>query len=269
MSNSLSQTTSDFLSGIKSNLYEPTEGEKKRIYNEYSYGYLKKSSDGYDIENDKNPAVESLADFPIPDGAELSLDSDGKGPYIGTVKGQYFALTDCSGYVIYLIAQSSQAAYDEIFQNAPDGNSHSQPWPSAGQYANYAGGNTWTQVLGEDKKTDLSLIEDGDIIAWDAAAGADDTGHVMVAIGNAEASETEGDDKVYTVKISDSTQFNHKDPECNGINGTGVGTGFIGLKVDSDGKLYSKFNPDKGDWKQHDHINILRLKSSHHTTKNK
>ncbi len=255
MSNNLLSTTTDFLSGITGKLYSADGND----YNMYSYAYLQKTADGFNIENDDNPAVESLDDFPVPDGAAISIISNDEAPYIGTAGGKYFALTDCSGYVIYIIAQTSQDACSEIVKDATGGRSHSQPWPSAAQYANYSGGTNWTQVLDDDGKTDFSLIEAGDIIAWDESGETKDTGHVMIAI---EASVEQADGS-YQVKISDSTVLAHKSDQRNGIkkgnDATGVGTGFIGLKTDGS-DLQSNFYPGVDPWITHPHINILRLK---------
>ena len=257
--NTLANTTTDFLKGIQNHLYTQTVNGQTSPYNMYSYGYIQQSSGVDEVKGDDYPPVESLSNFPIPEVANLYLNADGAGPYIGTTGDQYFALTDCSGYVIYLIAQASQEALNELIENANSGRSHFQPWPSAAQFANYTGGNYWTQIQ-KDGSPDFTQIQPGDIISWDESGDTMDTGHVMIAM----AQPTLQDDGSFEVKISDSTILMHKDDMRNGVmkgnDPTGAGSGIIGLKIDS-GNLQSNFYPGVDSWITHPHINILRLNS--------
>ncbi len=257
----LATATSDFLNGIQEHLLTQSVNDQTVPYNMYSYGFLQQTADGYDIKNDNNPPVESLGNFSIPNNASFYLNADGEGPYIGTTNGnEYFGLTDCSGYVIYLVAQASQQALNELIENATAGRPHIQPWPSAAQYANYTGGTYWKQVL-TDGSPDFSQIQPGDIISWDEEGNTTDTGHVMVAIENSSPQS----DGSFQIKISDSTVLAHLDDQRNGVRKgndiTGAGSGIIGLKNEGS-TLQSSFFPGTDPWITHPHINILRLAES-------
>lgn len=254
----ISKTTSDFLTGINNSQYDP-DGTG---FNMYSYAYLKKGTDGFSVLNDNKPAVESLADFPVPAHANITLIEASEGPYIGTVGSEYFALTDCSGFVIYIIAQTDASALSILLDGVKNGESHDQPWPSAAQYANYKGdGTTWTQVVDANGVADFANMEKGDIIAWDEVPGtSSDTGHVMIVNGK-PTSVGDG----FNVEICDSTVLAHANDKRKGVEKgkdiTGVGTGTIGLQWTKDGGYQSNFFPGADKWYSHPHINILRLNS--------
>jgi hypothetical protein len=257
MNNLIIESTNSFLEGINTNPYNNRGVE----YNMYSYASLQQSEVGYQIVGDINSPVGSGDSFPIPDGFSASLSEGDGAPYIGTIEDsgtKYIALTDCSGYIIYIVAQANEVAMNELVQGAINGRGHMQPWPSAAQIAQYAGGQNWQQVLDSDGSVDFGLIQPGDIIAWDESGNTQDTGHVAIAL----SPSVQQSDGSYNVEISDSTVLQHLNNQRNGIkkgnDPTGVGKGIIGLKS-VDGALQSNFYPGTDPWVEHPHINILRL----------
>jgi len=252
----LANTVSGFLDGITNKPYTQDGVD----YNIYSYVSVAKSGNHYRIQGNVNNPIESHDTFPIPSEASISIIENDEGPYIGTVDNsgtQYFAITDCSGFIAYIVNQNNHKAMQELVKEATKGRGHKQPWPSAAQVANYEGGTYWTQVLNDKKVIDFELIKAGDIIAWDSEPGAKDTGHVMIAIEDA----VKQDNGSYQVKVCDSTALSHQDDQRKGVKGTGVGAGIIGLRT-KEAQLQSNFNPASDyPWKTHPHINILRLKN--------
>eukprot|EP00629_Pelagomonadales_sp_RCC1024_P016642 CAMPEP_0119293664 /NCGR_PEP_ID=MMETSP1329-20130426/46488_1 /TAXON_ID=114041 /ORGANISM="Genus nov. species nov., Strain RCC1024" /LENGTH=151 /DNA_ID=CAMNT_0007294537 /DNA_START=46 /DNA_END=498 /DNA_ORIENTATION=- len=149
MSNSIFESISTFLSGINTSPYTNQGVE----YNMYSYASLQQSGYNYQILGDINDPLESGDSFPVPDGFVTSLSEGNGAPYIGTVEDsgtKYIALTDCSGYIIYIIAQANQDAMTELVQGAVIGRGHMQPWPSAAQIAQYHGGYNWRRIIDDN-----------------------------------------------------------------------------------------------------------------------
>lgn len=194
---------------------------------------------------------------------EITNSADSQGPYIGkTAGGEFFSLTDCSGFVSYVTSVADKDAYNEIWTYRPDVVDHLPYCPSAAQYANYVPRTNghWTRVLGEKGEVDFSLILAGDIIAWDEddTDPDGDTGHVMIAAG---ASTFDSASSYYQVEIFDSTLDQHMDDVRNGKkrgdDPSGVGFGIIGLQKDGS-TLQSNFFPGVDSWFTHPHITILR-----------
>ncbi|MDW3195112.1 MAG: hypothetical protein R8G66_22250 [Cytophagales bacterium] len=254
-----------------------TTCDETNSYNMYSYAHLVSDGNGtYTPEEGKSPPVQAIDDFAVPtniDQSSIALTFNEEGPYVGkTTDDEYFAFTDCSGFVSYILYQTDKSAFDEIMNNLPDAESHLPYCPSAAQFASFQPlmGGSWTKVFGDDGEVDFSLIQPGDIIAWDEDLDHDgDTGHVMIAAGPSRAIDT---GCYYLVDIIDSTVIGHLNDDRVGIeknnDATGVGLGTIGLKVDQ-GQLQSNFFPNNTDcdggtdpWFSHPNISILRLKSS-------
>jgi hypothetical protein len=258
-----------FFEGIQENPYcnSTTTCDTTNIYNVYSYGYIQADT----IVKDSTPPVSSLSNYELPSGTltmEITNGDLQQGPYIGTTSaGEYFSLTDCSGFVSYIISVADANAYQEIWDNRPLNAAHHLPYcPSAAQFASFQpkSGGLWTRIFGDDGQTDFSQIRAGDIIAWDEddTDPDGDTGHVMVAAGSATYDST---GHYYTVKIFDSTLDKHKDDVRNGKkkgnDASGVGFGIIGLRV-TVSELQSNFFPVDGNggdpWFTHPNITILR-----------
>lgn len=271
-------TAFDFFVGLSTNPYcANTPCDETSVYNMYSYGYLNNAG----IVPDNNPPVEDLTDFPLPSGdldTILTNVAALEGPYIGkTADDKHFAMTDCSGFVSYILKRTNSTAYGEIFKTVQNGMnkgiSHLSYCPSASQYANFDAGSSqkWSYV-GSNENPDFSSIQAGDIIAWDEAPDDDgDTGHVMIAAGPSREADN---GCFYLVDIFDSTLDAHLDNDRSGIkNGndpSGVGLGTIGLKVlVGSNELQSNFYPTRTDcfagtdsWNTHPIITILRISSN-------
>lgn len=266
-----------FFEGIQTSPYE-ADGQ---IYNMYSYSFIK-CGDGRIVDDGKNPPIARIDGFPIPADAKMIMTNAAgtEGPYIGiTAGGDHFAMTDCSGFVSYILAKTDKVAYDEIAYHLDTnpGISHLNYCPSASQYANFTPvtNDRWTKI------SDFDSIIAGDIIAWDEETGKDedsDTGHVMIAAGPSRQADGEC---YYLVDIFDATLIGHLDNDRNGIVNpnendpvsqapipTGVGIGTIALK-EVGGVQESNFYPNETDcgepnysWHSHPNITILRLNSS-------
>lgn len=283
--NALSLEAYEFFQGIQNNPYcggDETCNEMN-IYNMYSYAFLEDVSAGYQLNDVPMPPVENLDNFQLYKSLSSGsvtitgeYDKTPSGPYIGITNGKYYSLTDCSGFVSYVMAQATADAYQEIQDNLPSSPPHRDYCPSAAQFATYdvTGSSYWEAV------TDFSTIQAGDIIAWNEGdvancpgmSGGDkdgDTGHVMIAAGPAQGpfkSQVNGESDYYTVDIYDSTVDAHLNNVRNGVktNGdpTGVGRGTIGLIGDATLGIYqSNFYPELDNWNCHPNISVLRLKS--------
>lgn len=259
------KTANDFVNGITSNPYVFQDS----IYNMYSYGYVVHGSDSTYLTEGKEPPVLGFDQFTMPGFSSLNLaiTNDTLGPFIGTTTdGSYFAMTDCSGFVSYIIQTTSSDALSQIMNNLPAGaESHLDYCPSAAQFANFQAPNStyWKQILGTNGDTDFSLIQPGDIIAWDELpdSGDSDTGHVMIAATSSQMMS----DGTYRVEIFDSTEDAHLHDDRSGIvhgnDSTGVGAGTIGFRI-MNSDLQSNFYPGGSDpWVTHPHITILRFQN--------
>lgn len=270
-------TALDFSVGLATDPYCASPPcDETTVYNMYSYGFLKTSG----VVKEGNAPVQSLSDFHLPQGeldTVVTNFSAGEGPYIGKNEDdKHFALTDCSGYVSYILKKTNSPAYKEVFKTVQDGSnqgiSHLSYCPSASQFANFDIGSSqnWAYV-GSKGDPDFSKIQAGDIIAWDEKPDADgDTGHVMIAAGPSRGSDQSC---FYLVDIFDSTIDSHLNNSRFGIQNdsntpTGVGFGTIGLRKDGNDH-YSNFFPTidgcetgTDPWKFHPTITILRLSSN-------
>ncbi|HAA18903.1 MAG TPA: hypothetical protein DCP28_09110 [Cytophagales bacterium] len=112
-------------------------------------------------------------------------------PIVGvTQDGQYAAVTDCSGFVSYLVQQAAPLAYQAIPRLADP--RHRQPWPSALDYANLTQADHWQSILRITEPTpqaSLDVIQAGDIIAY-SLPNSPDTGHIMIATDTPKAPVT-------------------------------------------------------------------------------
>lgn len=137
--------------------------------------------------------------------------------------------TDCSGFLGYALNRVMPDAYAKV----PHPNTYK---PLANDWYNYlstryttASTQTsprWRRVV---KATDL---KPGDVIAWLTPSNvvSENTGHVMVVNGYPRAGRSAKNEIV--VPIVDSTRSPHAN-DSRGSTGTGVGTGTLGIRVDS------------------------------------
>jgi hypothetical protein len=141
-------------------------------------------------------------------------------------KGEYFY--DCSGFVDYALTRSVPAAFEAL----PHDNSKARPL--AEDYVHHlhrvaAGknGGPWQTVRTPD-------LLPGDVIAWLATEDSttNDTGHVVIVLEPPARNPARSNE--WLVKVADSTRSPHADDSRAG-GGDGLGTGIIGLDVDSSG----------------------------------
>lgn len=145
--------------------------------------------------------------------------------------GKYTVDTDCSGWISYLLGGSAPTNYSGFYsffvnymgtfkQNNP-GYSSGDKYPQAFVFsAAFKQLQTQpTAIPGFAAVTDLRTIQKGDVIAWcgttfcNGQASSGDTGHVMLAVGPAQA---------VTVNCSTVTSANSQ--MCNSIIPTALGT---------------------------------------------
>jgi hypothetical protein len=131
---------------------------------------------------------------------------------------------DCSGFVGYVLQHSVPSAIAAI-------EAATEPRPLAKDFESYLSSTTasFTHV---PRALDLAP---GDVISWLEPAGiTGNTGHVLIAMGAPRTSSMRSDEVL--VKIADSTSTPHgsDDPRV-AAGATGLGTGTIGLLVDSSG----------------------------------
>lgn len=137
--------------------------------------------------------------------------------------------TDCSGFVGYALNRVSPDAYAKV----PHPNTYK---PLADDWYNYLStryttASTQTTVRWR-RITRAIDLKPGDIIAWlqPPSVSSENTGHVMVVNSVARNGRT-GE---VLIDIIDSTSAPHAN-DSRGTSHTGVGTGTLGLKVDSSG----------------------------------
>lgn len=132
---------------------------------------------------------------------------------------------DCSGFIDYTLRQVSPAALAEIPTTASAGRALAQDFEAS--FSRLGPGDPhWTRV------GTVREIRPGDIVAWLVSPDTQsrDTGHVMIAATVPEPDPTISG--AYRLQIIDSTTSPHADDSrTNGA--TGLGTGWIGLAVDS------------------------------------
>lgn len=135
---------------------------------------------------------------------------------------------DCSGFIDYTLGQVSPAALAEIPTTASARRALAQDFE--GFFSRLGPGDPqWTRV------TTVPEIRPGDVVAWLISPDTQsrDTGHVMIAATAPEADPTISG--AYRLQIIDSTTSPHADDSrTNGA--TGLGTGWIGLAVDAQGR---------------------------------
>jgi len=246
----------------------PKQNKNQQKYNAYSYCYVDTQTNG------SGPRLENTDETTYPDGITLEEGQypipqnrgpwaelvPGVAPYIGitTELNQAYALTDCSGFVAYIINTAAPAA----FKNLPR-NKELDHVPTASQYVtlpNILPGD-WAYVTDADYgRVGIHNAQGGDILAWktsnDLCDGGtdndksnvnsdgddtDDTGHVMILSGSVS---TEQD--YFIVGVYDASDRVHEVDSRSGFDHTGVGLGYIGLKQDANGGWCVNFNP-KGD----------------------
>jgi hypothetical protein len=135
--------------------------------------------------------------------------------------------TDCSGFVDYAIRRVLPEAYDKV------------PHPDTQRPL----ANDWYKYLKERYQTastqesirwrEIIHVRDlmpGDLVVWlrPENVSGDNTGHIMVVA----AKPTTGRPSEWLVRIVDSTTSPHAN-DTRGTTRTGIGSGTIGLKVDS------------------------------------
>lgn len=138
--------------------------------------------------------------------------------------------TDCSGFLGYALNRVAPDAYAKI----PHPNTYK---PLANDWYNYLSTRYTTASTQDSARwrriTKAIDLKPGDVVAWlQPEANTDEnTGHVMVVSGYPSV----GRSGEVVVSIVDSTTKPHAN-DSRGTTMTGVGTGRIGLKVDSTGK---------------------------------
>jgi hypothetical protein len=147
----------------------------------------------------------------------------------------YTRRTDCSGFMGYAINRVQPDAYAKV----PHPNTYK---PLADDWYNYLSTRyttastqstpRWRRIL---KASDL---KPGDLVVWLQPDGNTDenTGHLMMVSGYPYQGRT----SEWIVPIMDSTTAPHAS-DSRGTTMTGVGTGKIGLKVNSEGKPYAYY----------------------------
>lgn len=138
--------------------------------------------------------------------------------------------TDCSGFVGYALNRVQPTAYAKV----PHPNTFK---PLANDWYNYLS-TRYTSASTQStprwrKITSARNLKPGDLVVWLTAPGqvTSNTGHIMVVNGYPRAGRT-GE---VIIPIIDSTTAPHAS-DSRGSSMTGIGSGSIGLKVDSTGK---------------------------------
>jgi hypothetical protein len=140
--------------------------------------------------------------------------------------------TDCSGYLDYALKRVMPDAYSLV----PHPNTYK---PLANDWVAYLSSRPTTASTDTSKPrwrriTKVSDLRAGDVIAWEMPESVDseNTGHVLIVRSTPTKSVRTGE---WLVKIMDSTRSPHAN-DSRGTSETGIGTGTLGLKVDSLGK---------------------------------
>ena len=202
-------------------------------------------------------AAGATVGWPSPDGFAF-VGRDGA--------GEPLAFTDCTGFVAWLVAQTSPGDFAALLQWDHDNRSHfalhDQPWPSAAAYAyaGYAsfGAGNWSVVVNGTQPPEewITRVQPGDLLAWDiqeAPGKPNDTGHILVLTSQVLA--VSGSE--YTVDIIDCSCFQHAN-DTRPPHTTGVGRGRILLQY-SDGAWQYNFGAPADGYNFAPHLSVLRL----------
>lgn len=139
--------------------------------------------------------------------------------------------TDCSGYLGYALNRVMPDAYAKV----PHPNTYK---PLADDWYNYLSTRYTTASTQSTPRwrriTQVTSLKPGDVIAWlkPASVSSNNTGHVLIVTGYPRAGRSDKNEVL--VPISDATESPHAN-DSRGTQYTGVGTGTLGLKVDSNG----------------------------------
>ncbi len=142
---------------------------------------------------------------------------------------------DCNGFVGFVLAAEAPAQY-ALIQPEPD-----QARPRAFVYFDYFASLTADSTGGWQRIDVLTDAQRGDIMAWryPTIEVDENTGHVVII---ADAPTLDHSGAFFVVRVYDSAAEAHFDDtrEPGGTisptGGTGVGSGFLNLKVDGEGR---------------------------------
>lgn len=199
-----------------------------------------------------NSSATTYSHQPTPDGT----------PDVALVNGQWHALTDCSGFVSFVVDQIAPTQYDVVAALKEPG----KPWPRAHIYQRFFAGllgrPTVSPSKGWSAVPDLRKAWPGDVLAWClndycTATGEvpepGDTGHIMV-IGRVMPL---GADTVAVTVYDSSAVIHYGNPPytcapngelCQATGRDGVGIGAIHFKINAQGApIAFQFNA-AGQW---------------------
>jgi hypothetical protein len=264
------------LASLTSQLAVALANPATRYQNLYSYDFA--SGSGGSAVMHGQSGGEELLDLPAPVAVGWSRNGtnysfDGGYPVVGSVGSptRDISETDCSGFVAWALQQVNPDAYDGYCATSArlrDENptlksldeKHTQPWPSAADFAwaSLAQSLPAPLIVVANQDTlaapvlEPASVLPGDILAWDAPADSSgrDTGHVMVL-----QSSFVVQDGVYALQVCDSSIMQHINDPNRPKNG-GVSVGTIAAKNTS---TRFQFSFDGMSYFQPQHISVLRL----------
>jgi hypothetical protein len=235
----------------------------------YWYGFAQARQNNIVPVGTGNPSPCNVPQpFPV-EGTNIGWSSPPGSGYalIGTDASQQpLAFTDCTGFVAWLIAQTSPSDFAAFVQwdiaNRGHFTTHNQPWPSAAAYA-YAGyasldvGN-WSVVVNATQ-TPLEWlpgVQPGDLLAWniqEVPGQVNDTGHVAVVNSPIQSAGPTN----YNVAVIDCSLLSHGD-DTRPLGTTGVGQGVIRLQYSGNQWQYN-FGVAGDNFHPAPNISVLRL----------
>ena len=133
-------------------------------------------------------------------------------------------LCDCSGYINTLLARTSPAAYREIqdLRERPTTTEYYSLFSSL--KTRPSPGSSFIRV------TDFRSLKPGDMVVWKKPDGS---GHVVLVLSPGMMNPSRNGELL--IKIADSALSPHAD-DTRAAGTTGVGSGVIGITIDSRGK---------------------------------
>ncbi|HEX6161099.1 MAG TPA: hypothetical protein VF111_13085 [Thermoanaerobaculia bacterium] len=243
--------------------------DDQRPYNWYWYGQAQKVGPQNEwslepVPNQENPLTPfqppAIALIGFPDNPEQPA------PFCGSiVLKQFLSVTDCSGFVAYIVDQVHSTAFRSyeryaltMRQQLPAlqqlDQKHGQHWPSAADwaFAGQIGGlpGEWMLVGNSSSGLEMANVQPGDILAW-AATDSQDTGHVVIVDSVMPLTATS-----WMVNVLDASSVEHANDSRQNRGGTGTG----GIQVSYDEGWQILFNTGDNPHTV-DPIAVLRLTS--------
>ncbi len=244
-------------------------------YSAYSYDYMVTRKTYYRVTS--NPIIPSIPEMDIGWSSDLETNYNvALGfPLVGTDNGLQISVTDCSGFVSYVVEKTNSTAFNDLINNVNtlktkpncslaslDGK-HTQPWPSAADYA-YFFDNIPPKDAYWEKVTSFDNLKTGDILAWVPADASQDTGHVMI-VADVPTSKTESKIDAmdlssisknplksvpyYALPVIDSSSIIHHGADTRpSAGGLGQGTVWISDSVPTNTNNYTAIFNLSQDW---------------------